>query len=285
MALRPHSLFSIDFTMCNPPFYASTTDLLNSAAKKSRPPHSACTGANVEMVTPGGEIAFVSRMIDESKALKERCHWYTSMLGKYSSVEIVVENLSGAGVLNWAVKDLVQGNKTRRWAVAWSWGDLRPRNVDLIVQFIAHHHRLTVLQDVVRGTTTLPKHLLPFPSEDVFFIHNLTLHASVERLNQILNALDLRWQYKSIITTGVGFAKDNVWSRSARRRQQQQNSQNQTHDQEMDPEDYEPALGFKVRLQQQKEEGVEVHLRWLKGRNSVLFESFCGMLRRQLTTA
>ena len=81
------------------------------------------------MVTPGGEVAFVSRMIDESRVLKDRCQWYTSMLGKYSSVEIVIENLRGAGVDNWAVKDLVQGSKTKRWAVAWSWGSMRPVNV------------------------------------------------------------------------------------------------------------------------------------------------------------
>ena len=117
--------------MCNPPFYASTSDLLASAAAKSRPPHSACTGADVEMVAPGGEVAFVSRMIDESKILQSRCQWYTSMLGKYSSVEIIIENLKGAGIGNWAVKDLIQGNKTRRWAVAWSWGNMRPSQVIL----------------------------------------------------------------------------------------------------------------------------------------------------------
>ena len=115
--------------MCNPPFYSSTADYLSSAASKSRPPHSACTGADVEMVTPGGEIAFVSRMIEESKTIRERCQWYSSMLGKYSSIEVIVENLRGAGVANWAVKDLVQGNKTRRWAVAWSWGSSRPSQV------------------------------------------------------------------------------------------------------------------------------------------------------------
>ena len=124
-----YTLPSIDFTMCNPPFYASTADYLSCAAAKSRPPHSACTGADVEMVTPGGEIAFVSRMIDESKVLKHKCQWYTSMLGKYSSIEVIVENLRASGVENWAVKDLVQGNKTKRWAVAWSWGSRRPSEV------------------------------------------------------------------------------------------------------------------------------------------------------------
>lgn len=115
--------------MCNPPFYASNSELLASAAAKSRPPHSACTGAEVEMVTPGGEVAFVSRMVDESVALKTRIQWYTSMLGKLSSVSEIVEKLKSVGVDNWAVTEFVQGQKTRRWAVAWSWGPMRPRQV------------------------------------------------------------------------------------------------------------------------------------------------------------
>ncbi|KAL9627936.1 MAG: hypothetical protein Q9164_007446, partial [Protoblastenia rupestris] len=117
---------SIDFTMCNPPFYISLADLLASAAFKSRSPRSACTGAEVEMVTPGGEVAFISRMIEESKSLGVRCKWYSSMLGKSSSVETVVQKMKDVGIDNWAVKDLVQGSKTKRWAVAWSWGSLRP---------------------------------------------------------------------------------------------------------------------------------------------------------------
>ena len=48
-------------------------------------------------------------------------------------------------------------------------------------------------------------------------------------------------------------------------------------------EDGAPALGFKVRLRKGDEGGVEVVVRWLQGRDSVLFESFCGMLKRQLT--
>ena len=81
------------------------------------------------MVTPGGEISFVSRMIDESVALKTRVQWYTSMLGKLSSVGNVVEKLKSLEVDNWAVTEFVQGQKTRRWAVAWSWGPIRPRQV------------------------------------------------------------------------------------------------------------------------------------------------------------
>src|SRR5436305_6738540 len=81
------------------------------------------------MVTPGGEVAFVERMIKESMILQGRVEWYTSMLGKFNSVSTVVGKLKEVGVKNWAVTEFVQGNKTRRWAVGWSWGDMRPRMV------------------------------------------------------------------------------------------------------------------------------------------------------------
>lgn len=99
------------------------------------------------MVTPGGEIAFVSRMIEESLALRDRVQWYTSMLGKFSSVAVLVQKLRDKGVDNYAVTEFVQGSKTRRWGLAWSFDDLRP------------------VMSVARGVSSLQKSLLPFPSE------------------------------------------------------------------------------------------------------------------------
>jgi 23S rRNA (adenine1618-N6)-methyltransferase len=78
------------------------------------------------MVTRGGEVAFVKRMIDESLVLRGRIQWYTSMLGKLSSVSCLVEMLMQHDNHNYAVTEFVQGGKTKRWAVAWSWGDRRP---------------------------------------------------------------------------------------------------------------------------------------------------------------
>lgn len=237
------------------------------------------------MVTPGGEIAFVSRMIDESKVLRDRCQWYTSMLGKYSSVETVVENLRGAGVENWAVKDLVQGNKTRRWAVAWSWGFMRPSNVcDLFrrkwIRSWANYND----KGAARGTSTLPKHLLPFPSETSFNVFEMSIENCSQRLNNTLQSLELRWQYRPIMAAGVGFANGNVWSRAARRKQQQSptDSTDKDHPMNEGDEDRGPALGFKIQLRKETEGGVLLMVRWLQGRDSVLFESFCGMLKRQL---
>ena len=81
------------------------------------------------MVTSGGELDFVTRMIEESIQLGEKVLWYTTMLGKLSSVSLVAEKLISHNNHNYAVTEFVQGSKTRRWAVAWSWTDLRPAMV------------------------------------------------------------------------------------------------------------------------------------------------------------
>lgn len=91
------------------------------------------------MVTQGGEVAFISRMITESLQLREAVQWYSSMFGKASSVTTIIKKLMEAGNTNWALTEFVQGNKTRRWAVAWSWDDLRPSMVSIV---LPHRHRL-----------------------------------------------------------------------------------------------------------------------------------------------
>ena len=63
----------IDFTMCNPPFYGSREEVPNSAEAKELGPSGACTGAETEMITTGGEVAFVHRMVEESLQLRDRC--------------------------------------------------------------------------------------------------------------------------------------------------------------------------------------------------------------------
>lgn len=96
---------------------------------KKRSPSAVCSGADVEMITEGGDLGFVMRMLEESMKLKERVQWYSSMLGKLSSAMKLVEALKERGISNFAVTSLQAGNVTKRWAVAWSFHDFRPRNV------------------------------------------------------------------------------------------------------------------------------------------------------------
>ncbi|THC92950.1 hypothetical protein EYZ11_007568 [Aspergillus tanneri] len=248
--------------MCNPPFYTSREEMVASAEAKERPPFSACTGAEVEMVTHGGEITFVSAMIEESLQLRKQVIWYTSMLGRLSSVSVLVEKLIECGNRNYAVTEFVQGSKTKRWAIAWSWSDLRP----------------TV--SVARTISNFPKHLLPFPAEYTFDIPNGSIDVVSEKLDAELSSLNVQWLWRKNLATGVGFAMENVWSRQARRKMHSvAGSTNK-----VEIEESKAALGFKVQVRKEgiENEGVRVLVRWLKGRDSVLFESFCGMVKRKL---
>ncbi|KAH7339761.1 hypothetical protein B0J17DRAFT_656668 [Rhizoctonia solani] len=114
----------VTFSMCNPPFYSDMEEVNRSAENKECDPYAVCTGTLVEMITPGGEVAFVQRMIDESINLGETCRWYTSLLGKMSSVTSLINSVKEKGIDNYAITELVQGT-TRRWVVAWSFMDIR----------------------------------------------------------------------------------------------------------------------------------------------------------------
>lgn len=216
---HPHP---IDFTMCNPPFYASINDMLSSAKKKSVPPLSACTGSTTEMVTDGGEVAFVNRMVEESLKLREKVRWYTSMLGKRSSVEKVVEKLKENGVGNYAVGEFVQGAKTKRWAVGWSFGDRRAGD---------HISR--------QPTSHLLRSHLPFPTTyKIPLPIDAGLSTLLPRVEQLMRKScadfptesfewsSVRLQYfatmhdivENLYSNGKGQTGGNTWARAARRR-------------------------------------------------------------------
>ncbi|CEJ62202.1 hypothetical protein PMG11_10710 [Penicillium brasilianum] len=258
---------TLDFTMCNPPFYASQEEMLSSAETKSHVPFSACTGAAVEMIAPGGEVEFVTRMIEESLQLRDRIQWYTSMLGKLSSVTKLVELLIEHNNHNYAVTEFVQGSKTKRWALAWSWGDRRPAMY------------------AARNIPGFPKHLLPFPADFSFTLPPETnIDTAISTVNAELRSLPWYWDWNKSLSAGVGFASENVWSRQARRKMK---LAGQAETGNLDAIPQEIALGVRVQLKllERKEpesKEVQVLVRWTQGTDSVLFESFCGMLKRKM---
>ena len=278
--------YRIDFVMTNPPFYASKESMLESAAAKSRPPFSACTGAEIEMVTNGGEVAFVKRIFEESKSLADRVQWFSAMLGKLDSAREVVSmliNTGQGGGINFAVKEFVQSTKTRRWAVAWSWQDRRPAMV--WQWWFCFVTSTDCIQDAARGTNALGKHHLPFPSLFTFNIPTSPRSDNVgKKLDELMSSLScpaFKWSYYAAGLVGIGSAAKNVWSRSARR--------DRDRNMDIDDEDeisHKPALMFRINIkltEQSDNSQVVLDLVWLSGKDSVLFESFCGMVKRELS--
>ncbi|ODH25923.1 hypothetical protein ACO22_04956 [Paracoccidioides brasiliensis] len=291
----PQARSRLDFTMCNPPFYESREELISAARAKQRPPFSACTGAEVEMITTGGEVEFVTRLIKESMQLRDRVQWYTSMVGKFSSVATLVNTLHDEGNKNWAIAEFVQGTKTRRWGIGWSWMDYRPST------------------DIARPRgQSIPKHLLPFPSEfTICCPPSTSLSRTIEKINSALTVLDMSWNWNTKTFTGLGFAMGNVWSRHARRQKEKEqavevgtaprtgseNTADTTRYHEGEggqgtgdthgdfipgDQDKGAKIGLKVSMRRTMKGEINVVVRWVKGFDSVVFESFCGFLKRKV---
>ena len=255
---------TLDFLMTNPPFYASSEELSASAAKKSLLPSTACTGAPVEMVTSGGEVEFVGRIIEESLVLRERVTWYTAMVGFLSSLSTLVERLRKEGVGNYAVTEFVQGTKTKRWALAWSFGKLRPT------------------ERVARGVAAaaVSRGLLP-PSTEAKFTEAIdpeSLGAFVGRLSETIGDLDSsQWEWDRQALRGVGKAPDKVWGRAWRRMKKRQ-EENKELTMKDGADGGNKSIGFQITVRVQRSD-VQVVCRWLEGHDAAVFESFTGFIK------
>ena len=116
----------LDAVMTNPPFYCS-------AAEIGRSDHSVCTGAAGEMVTEGGELAFVLAVVADSIVLRGRCRWYSAMVGVKADLAVLQrvlrsERLLGADALPRVRSCRFTQGLTMRWGLAWSWRRAPPRD-------------------------------------------------------------------------------------------------------------------------------------------------------------
>ncbi|KAJ4475479.1 S-adenosyl-L-methionine dependent methyltransferase [Lentinula aciculospora] len=208
-----------DFTMCNPPFYSSFEDVSQSAEAKQYGPNAVCTGAAIEMITVGGESAFVGKMVKESLGIQERCRWYTSMLGKLSSVAEVVDIFTTYSIDNYIITEFVQG-QTRRWAVGWSFSDIRlPDSISrlqkpnpVISKYVPAHN--TILQPVVSISREVLYETLSTILSSIGKIYIRFPNDFNERSTSEMKGIDLEPSNGFLV-----FAQEDTWSRSARRRQ------------------------------------------------------------------
>jgi 23S rRNA A1618 N6-methylase RlmF len=101
------------FSMCNPPFF-------EKFEHASSNPSTAFGGTEVESVYPGGEESFVRNMFEDSLIVKDRVHWFTTMVGKKVTFKALKKWLHAeASVHVVRTMEFSQG-QTSRWGVAWS---------------------------------------------------------------------------------------------------------------------------------------------------------------------
>lgn len=246
--------------MTNPPFYKSDAEMAERAAEKLLPPLTACTGAPVEMVTPGGEVAFVGRILDESLQLRGRIQWYTAMFGFLSSVVALVQRLREHEVDNFAVSEFVQGKKTKRWAVAWSFRGMRP------------------LHAIARGATTGSlKGSLP-PGTEMLAVEFPSFRATsrfTTGLQEVIASLDaIHWEWDTVKLQGTLKTADKVWTRAWRR--QKQREMDVTTESRVTRSEQNHCFRINIYFNLAS---VVVRCRWIEGHDEAAFTSFNGYVK------
>mmetsp|Transcript_40545 Transcript_40545/g.95196 ORF Transcript_40545/g.95196 Transcript_40545/m.95196 type:complete len:535 (-) Transcript_40545:56-1660(-) len=130
-ALAATSRSTFDFSMCNPPFYATEEEAQRPRRGDGRDRTEMCAMEAVH--APGGEVAFVSAMVDDSLVHRKAVGWYTSMLGKKKSLTAVVQKLRQCGFTgragNVRTTTFEQGRSVR-WGVAWTFYEGPARTLD-----------------------------------------------------------------------------------------------------------------------------------------------------------
>ena len=121
-----HGGEQFDLSICNPPFHASfaeaekatTRKLKNLKAQKNPPLIHNFGGQSGELWYPGGEIAFIKSMIQESKHYPFVIKWFTTLVSKQSNLRTVYKLLKSVRAKEVTTLKMGQGQKQSR-VVCW----------------------------------------------------------------------------------------------------------------------------------------------------------------------
>jgi 23S rRNA (adenine1618-N6)-methyltransferase len=124
-----------DLTICNPPFHGSVEEANAGTQRKWRglgktknvakhrinnqSPILNFGGQNAELYCKGGEEAFVTLMIKESKQYATQCRWFTTLISKVATLPSVYRALIKVGAQEVKTIEMKQGQKQSR-IVAWT---------------------------------------------------------------------------------------------------------------------------------------------------------------------
>ncbi|MCP4991403.1 MAG: 23S rRNA (adenine(1618)-N(6))-methyltransferase RlmF [Colwellia sp.] len=118
-------------TLCNPPFHKSLAEAsqgtkrkwqnLNKTSTAHQNKESALNfgGQKAELWCPGGELAFINKMIKESKVYQKQVLWFTCLVSKKDHLSKIKLSLKKSQVSQVKVINMTQGQKISRF-IAWS---------------------------------------------------------------------------------------------------------------------------------------------------------------------
>ena len=127
---------TFDLTMCNPPFHATAAEAhagsqrkwrnLGKSEKNGKQGKAGPTlnfgGQASELWCQGGEVGFISRMIDDSTKFKDGCAWFTTLVAQEVHVAKLERKAKAAGAVTVRTIAMSQGQKRSR-ILAWTFFD------------------------------------------------------------------------------------------------------------------------------------------------------------------
>lgn len=217
-----------------------------------------CKGSNSEMITEGGELGFISKIIEESLVLKKKVVWYTSMIGLKRTIRPLIRLLNDAGVDNYVVTLFSQG-KTSRWAIAWSFYDKRPAKIEVIQTWSPNN---TFEIQLPENTIVVQRYV-----------------------KEVLEDLDIQYKTEEndIEEVIMDCSVDkNTWSRAARRQKKRQKLNPQEGEDKKEKSNVKP-FAFTLEFSQSNVPTRSyLQITWHKGGERAMFEGFWSHLKKRV---
>jgi 23S rRNA (adenine1618-N6)-methyltransferase len=113
-----------DLTICNPPFHSSAEEAKQGSDKKNRNLKIKKStlnfgGVNNELWCEGGELSFITKMINESVNFQNQVGWFSTLVSKSTTLPSLYEELKRLNISKVRTLDMAQGQKKSR-ILAWS---------------------------------------------------------------------------------------------------------------------------------------------------------------------
>lgn len=238
-----------DFCMCNPPFFSSPKELhpFFKARTRNRPhPKNAFCATENEVVSKGGEVEFIAKLIHESKMLGNKVAIYTTMIGHKSSIAPLKKLLRELEVYSFKESEFCQGNTTR-WGLAWTF-----ENIDL--RKVTDPVKLAFLKSKPKPPVT---HVIPLES-----VHDNSLNIVTDKIMDMFKTLHFSCEEVSRNKVNLRYyvtAFSNTWSNQRRKRRTEKrlNSSNELEMEEITHNNNPPVEDHSDSLKRGREENLE----------------------------
>lgn len=123
------------FTLCNPPFHRSAEEAMQGSVRKNRnlgKQRSKARRLNFggqanELWCPGGEVAFVKKMVQESLIHQKKVLWFSTLVSRKESLPAIYKALKSAAPQEVRTLEMHQGHKMTR-IVVWSFKGKKERD-------------------------------------------------------------------------------------------------------------------------------------------------------------